>query len=214
MSTMTLPSLNGQDMRVPPPRGADAVPVLTGKHVRLRAVTQGDYPFLVDLQTAPENLIRWRFRGTTLSPEQIVQSLWQGVLAQFLIVRVDTGEPVGLVVCYNPEFRHGYAYLAMIIAPKYEMSGWALEADAIFLNYLFETFGFRKVYLEVIEFNYHKLASGAGSLFHVEGCLKDHEYHLGHRWHLYTLAIYRDEWHDTLVRFEPVLVSLPDRVKE
>jgi RimJ/RimL family protein N-acetyltransferase len=134
------------------------------------------------------------------------------VLAQFLIVRADTGEPIGLVVCYNPEFRHGYAYLAMIIVPKYEMSGWALEADAIFLNYLFETFGFRKIYLEVIEFNYQRLASGAGSLFHVEGCLKDHEYHLGHRWHLYTLAIYRDEWQDTLAQFEPELATLPDRV--
>jgi RimJ/RimL family protein N-acetyltransferase len=213
VTATTLRSLDGQAITVPPPRGADAVPVLAGKHVRLRAVTQADYPFLVDLQTAPENLIRWRFRGSTLSPEQIVQSLWQGVLAQFLIVRADTGESVGLVVCYNPEFRHGYAYLAMIIAPKYEMSGWALEADAIFLNYLFETFGFRKVYLEVIEFNYHRLASGAGSLFHVEGCLKDHEYHLGHRWHLYTLAIYRDEWHDTLARLDPELADLPDRVR-
>ena len=200
-------------MTLPSPRGAEAVPVLSGKHVRLRAVGQADYPFLVDLQTAPENLIRWRYRGITLSPEQIIQSLWQGVLAQFLIVRADTGEPVGLVVCYNPEFRHGYAYLAMIIAPKYEMSGWTLEANAIFLTYLFETFGFRKIYLEVIEFNYQRLASGAGSLFHVEACLKDHEYHLGHRWHVYTLAIYRDEWHDTLARFEPELASLPDRVR-
>src|SRR5262249_49646307 len=87
----------------PPPRSADTQPILDGKYIRLRAVNQGDYAYLVDLQTVPENMIRWRFRGTTPSPEQIVQSLWQGVLAQFLILRVGTDEPVGLVVCYNPE---------------------------------------------------------------------------------------------------------------
>src|SRR5262249_2336254 len=97
-----------QAIDLPPPRGVDAVPVLTGRHVRPRAVQQGDYPFLVELQSAPETLIRWRYRGATLSPEQIIQSLWQGVLAQFLVVRADTAQPVGLVVCYNPEFRHSY----------------------------------------------------------------------------------------------------------
>ncbi len=201
------------DLAVPPPRGADAVPVLTGNHVRLRAVQQSDYEFLVDLQTAPENLIRWRYRGTTPGPEAILQGLWQGVLAQFLVVRVETDEPIGLVICYNPEFRHGYAYLAMIVTPHYEMSGWTFEANALLLNYLFETFGFDKIYFEMLEFNYEKLASGAGSIFHVEGCLRDHEYHLGRRWHLYTLAIYRDEWNDTLARLAPELAVPRDRVK-
>src|SRR5262245_53768634 len=119
-------------LAVPEPRGANAVPALTGNHVRLRPVEQGDYAFLVELHTAPENLIRWRYRGVTPSPEQIIQGLWQGVLAQFLILRVETGEPVGLVVGYNPEFRHSYAYLATIVTPCYEMSGWILEANALF----------------------------------------------------------------------------------
>lgn len=196
-------------LAVPPPRGGDAVPVLEGNHVRLRPVHTGDYAFLVDLQTAPENLIRWRYRGTTPSPQQVLESLWQGVLAQFLIVRADTNEPVGLVVGYNPEFRHGYIYLAMIVAPEHELSGWTFEANALFITYLFETFPFEKIYLEVIEFNYRKLASGAGTLFHVEGCLRDHEYHLGRRWHLYTLAIYRSEWPQILQRVAPDLAGHP-----
>jgi RimJ/RimL family protein N-acetyltransferase len=200
-------------MEAPAPRGADAVPVLEGRHVRLRPVDAGDYPFLVALQTAPENLIRWRYRGTTPSPEQILQSLWQGVLAQFLVVRADTDKPVGLVVGYNPEFRHGYIYLAMIVTPHCERTGWAFEADALFITYLFETFAFEKIYLEVIEFNYRKLASGAGTLFHVEGCLMNHEYHLGRRWHLYTLAIYRHEWPHILERVAPQLAAHPDRLQ-
>jgi RimJ/RimL family protein N-acetyltransferase len=198
---------------IPAPRGADAVPVLEGRHVRLKPVDAGDYPFLIALQTNPENLIRWRYRGTTPSPEQILQTLWQGVLAQFLIVRADTDKPVGLVVGYNPEFRHGYIYLAMIVTPACERGGWAFEADALFITYLFETFAFEKIYLEVIEFNYRKLASGAGTLFHVEGCLMNHEYHLGRRWHLYTLAIYRHEWPHILERVAPALDAHPERVR-
>jgi len=198
---------------VPAPRGADAVPVLKGRHVQLRPVNGGDYPFLVALQTDPENLIRWRYRGTTPSPEQIIQTLWQGVLAQFLIVRADTYEPVGLVVGYNAEFRHNYIYLAMIVTPHCELRGWTFEANALFITYLFETFAFQKIYLDVIEFNYRKLASGAGTLFHVEGCLIDHEYHLGRRWHLYTLAIYRHEWPQILERVTPHLATHPERLR-
>src|SRR5262249_33546486 len=95
--------------------------------------------------------------------------------------------------------------------PCYEMSGWILEANALFLSYLFETFGFHKIYFEMIEFNYHKLASGAGTIFHVEGCFADHEHHLGRRWNLYTLAIYREEWSNTLARLAPHLADRPDR---
>jgi hypothetical protein len=99
----------------------------------------------------------------------------------------------------------------MIVAPEHEMTGWSFEATALFISNLFETFGFYKLYFEMIEFNYRTLASGAGSLFHVAGCLQHHEQHLGQRWHLYTLAIYRDEWHDTLARVAPDLADLPER---
>jgi len=191
----------------PAPRGVDAVPALRGRYVALRAVTTADYEFLLKLQTAPENMIRWRYRATTPSPELLVQSLWQGVLAQFLVTRIDTGEPIGLVVAYNPEFRHGYVSLAAIFEPAYENAGWTLEATAVLLAFLFESFPFRKVYLEVIEFNYERLASGAESIFHVEGCQRDHEFHFGRYWHQYVLAIYRDEFADLLARVAPELAA-------
>jgi len=191
----------------PAPRGVDAVPALRGKYVALRAVTSADYEFLLRLQTAPENMIRWRYRGTTPSPEMLLQSLWQGVLAQFLVTRIDTDEPIGLVVAYNPEFRHGYASLAAIFEPTYEKAGWTLEATAVLLAYLFESFPFRKVYLEVIEFNYDRLASGAESIFHVEACLREHEFHFGRYWHQYVLAIYRDEFAGVLARVAPDIAA-------
>jgi RimJ/RimL family protein N-acetyltransferase len=194
-------------MVVPSPRAADAVPRLEGRHARLRAVTAADYPYLMELQTAPEQLIRWRYRGRTFSPEQMQQSLWQSVLTQYLVVREDNGEPSGLVVAYNPDHRHQYAWLAMIVPPDNELAGWTFEAMALFISHLFETFGFHKLYLEMIEFNYERVASGAGTLFHVEGCLRDHELHFGRRWHQYLLAIYADEWTTTIAKIAPWLVG-------
>jgi hypothetical protein len=43
--------------------------------------------------------------------------------------------------------------------------------------------------------------------------LHHHEQHLGNRWHLYTLTIYHDEWHDTLARLAPDLADTPDRIE-
>lgn len=200
-------------MEIPEPRGADAVPDLIGRHVRLRQITGDDYPFLLELQTRPENMVRWRFRGTTPAPEQLLASLWQGVLAQFLVVRVDNGQPVGLVVAYDADLRHRHVHLAMVIAPEHERTGWTLEALVLFINYLFETFAFRKIYFDMVEFNYQRVASGAGRLFHVEGCFRDHELHLGRLWHLYVLAIYADEWSDAIKDIAPHLAAPRERVR-
>jgi RimJ/RimL family protein N-acetyltransferase len=179
---------------IPEPRRYDNTPPLRGRHVQLRTIQLEDYGFLYEIATGPETISRWRYRGATPSPEAFSQSLWHGVLAQFVIIRPDSDERVGLVSAYNADFRHRTAHLALILAPQYDRRGWVMEASTLFLAYLFETWDFRKIYYESLEFNYARFASGAGKHFHVEGCLRDHEYHDGRYWHLYMLAVYRDEW--------------------
>lgn len=190
---------------IPKPRRHDGLPPLRARHVQLRPLQLEDYAFLYEIATAPETLTRWRYRGSTPSPDAFVQSLWQGVLTQFLILRPDTGDRVGAISAYNADFRHQIAHMAMIVAPKYERQGWVMESSTLFLAYLFETWSFRKVYYESLEFNYARFASGAGKHFHVEGCLRDHEFHDGRYWHLYVLAVYRDEWQKLA---EPVLARI------
>jgi RimJ/RimL family protein N-acetyltransferase len=198
---------------IPAPRAHDVAARLRGRRVALRPLTAQDYDFVYSISTAPENLVRWRFRGSTPSPEAFIQSLWQGVMAQFMITRPDDGAPVGLIYCYNTDPRSQTTHIAIIIAPEYERQGWVMDAFTLFIGYLFETWNLRKVYYETIEFNYAQFASGAGSHFHVEGCFKDHEFHAGQYWHIYTLAFYREEWLTMSDRTLAYVLGTPPSVK-
>lgn len=165
-----------------------------GRHLRLRPVTPMDYDFLYRTSMREEINWRWRHRGATPSLDQFVQSLWQGVMAAFLIEQKSTGRPMGLIFTYSPNFQHGFTYLGMLLAPEYKRAAWSMEAGALFLHYVFTTWNFRKVYMETLEFNFAQFRSGAGKYFDVEGCLRQHEYYQGRYWDYYLLAIYRDVW--------------------
>jgi RimJ/RimL family protein N-acetyltransferase len=195
------------EIDVPAPRSYDTVARLRGRRVELRPVTIPDYEFLYNISLAPDNLVGWRYRGTTPSPEALVQSLWQNVLAQFMIVRPTDRSRVGLISAYNADLHNLTTRVALIVAPEYEQQGWVMDAVALFLGYLFETWNLRKVYYETIEFNYARFASGLNTRFHVEGCLKHHTFHAGQYWHVYTLAVYREEWAKRAERVLPYVLG-------
>lgn len=178
----------------PPPRPTETAPHLDGRNVSLRAVRPTDYDYLYALSLAPDNIWTWRQRGSTPGPDVFRQSLWQGVLAQFMIVKRPDGPPVGLVSAYAADFRNDIVYLAIVVDPAAKRTVWALEGAALLLTYLFTTWSFRKVYMETLEFNYGAFASGAGTIFSVEGCLLEYEYHDGKYWHKYIMSISRSQW--------------------
>jgi RimJ/RimL family protein N-acetyltransferase len=205
---------------VPAPRDVPDPPLLIGRRVALVPITPGDYEFLYRLSVQDENLFMWRLRGATLNPESFAQFLWQGVLTQFKIVARTKGEPIGLIFAYNADFRNQIVYLAMVVDPRVQGSGWVLEASTVFITYLFGSFPFRKIYLETLEFNYRHFRSGEGRIFHVEGCLRDYEYYHGQHWHKYLLAVERRGWDETASRFgvtsgvesEPARADVASRV--
>jgi hypothetical protein len=62
------------------------------------------------------------------------------------------------------------------------------------VRHLFRTFPLNKIYMEVPGFNWPQVQSGQGSLFHVEGVLRDHEYYAGRHWDKYVCALYPDDF--------------------
>ena len=169
-------------------------PPQEGRLIRLVILEPRHYDALYTISTSAETGFRWRHRGTTPSPERFVQSLWDGVLAQFVVERRDTGAVVGLVVAYDANPRHRYVSLALAATAEEIGHGRMMEAGALFVNWLFTMWDYHKIYAESIEFNYQSFASGAGKLFQIEGRLKEHEFYGGRRWDLLQLAIYRRDW--------------------
>lgn len=166
---------------------------LTGTSILLRPVRSSDYDFLLDLHTTGRPLVEYRFRGFTPSPDQFLRTLWEGVVAQFTVTTLG-GAPVGLVTAYSADFRNGHARLAGALLPNVPPA-FSAEAFSLFVDYVFRVFDFRKLYGEVLEFNFAQFESGLSSeSFEIEGRLKEHEYHDGKYWDLVYISLFRDDW--------------------
>lgn len=182
-------------------------PRTRGKRVTLRPATPADYDYLAHLSSTPSMTFRWRTRGHTPSPEDFQSMLWSGVLCQFIIERTADGEPMGLITAYNADLRNGTCYLAMIVQDRPGASLGSLDALALFLNYLFVNWNFRKVYAETSELSSWTFAGGAGRYYRVEGTLPEHEYYDGRYWDCYVLAFWRRDWDLLLAQLLPGMLA-------
>lgn len=169
-------------------------PPVSGRKVFLRLVMPGDYDLIRMVESSGENQVLYRHKGTTPSPEEFVARLWAGVLAQFMVCEKSTGQPVGVVAAYGADFRNGHVQLASIVFPDQIGAGWPLEGTELFIDYLFETFDFRKLYGETSSVIMRSFPSAMVDVGREEGRLVAHEYVKGELVDKVIVAIYRDDW--------------------
>ena len=178
------------------------MPVMATRRVRLRQIGEGDQHFLFDLMTSPLVGGRVRFGGATPSPERVAASLWESVLAQFLIEGVTSGDRLGLVAITSPNLRDGFAYLSALGAESAIDSGLVVEGVLLGFHYAFSTWPFRKLYMEVTDDSYRAFRSGLGRYFSEEARLREHVFWNGRFTDVAILAIYRETWQ----RLAPIML--------
>jgi RimJ/RimL family protein N-acetyltransferase len=166
-------------------------PALEGRFIKLRPVVFSDSEFLYSLMTSNDLLIRGRLGGSSLRPDGFGDFLWNGVLVQFLAV-AERG-PVGLVSVYNADHLHQFAYLASYFRPDAWSKGWPFEAIALIVRHTFNCWPFRKLLLEMLSYNYERVASGVGRVFEIEAHMRNHRFVGGSYYDEYTLALWRDQ---------------------
>ena len=163
--------------------------------VRLRPVISADYDHIYRWSTDPANAWRWRYRGGTPSPDTVVRQLWDGVIAQFCVVPIDRDQPVGLVGLYNANHVSGYCYLYAISAPELVGTGATLHGVAQLIDYAFQTFRLRKIYMESTESSLSSYSSALKiGLITEEGRLADHEWNGESFDDMVFLSISSDRW--------------------
>jgi|GEM_PF-1352525 len=162
--------------------------------VRLRPVNPSDYSFLYELSVSPETGWSWRYRDQQPSYETFLRSLSTEVFAQYMIMRVESNERLGLAVCYRANFRNSHAFLALQGVPTAWGRGLLIEGANLFIDGLFDNYEFRKLYAECPEFNVASFRSGLGDGFVEEGVLREHERYRGRWWDLHYFALYRSTW--------------------
>ena len=121
--------------------------------------------------------------------------MFSGVKTQFAIEETDTGELVGLVVAYDedPTCEHCFIGFQRAAGPSVAPGGM-VEGMALFLEFLFESFPYRRVILDVPEYNLPLLGSSLESLVSLEGRISDFHFHGGRRWDRCFMSIWRDAW--------------------
>ena len=169
-------------------------PLLIGPKVSLEAVTPSHYSFVHRLAVAPETGFRWRFRGSTPSPEEFSHLIWNQVTAQYVIVTLLTGRPSGVVTAYGSNHRDGWTYVALCSEPEILGTGTAFEGLSLFLEYLFTIWDFHKIYFEIPEYNLEFVANSVAVYAVQEGSLSDHLYYSGRYWSMAIFSMTRERW--------------------
>jgi RimJ/RimL family protein N-acetyltransferase len=176
------------------PRTSDSALSMCSRRVRLRPLMKRDSEFVYQLMISQRSGGRVRFGGATPSPEKVAGSLWESVLAQFLIEGCSSGEPLGLVAITSPNFRDGFAYLSALGTDTAQGHGMIAEGAFLAFHYAFMTWPFRKIYMEASEESYTAFYSGLDRFFTEEGRLKQHTFWNGRYMDLAILAVYRQTW--------------------
>lgn len=185
---------------------------MSSRRVSLRPIGEQDRRFIYELMVAPEAGGRVRFGGATPSPEKVAATLWDSVLAQFIVESRGSGQSLGLVAITSPDFRNGFAYVAALTRPEAQGSGLVAEAALLIFNYGFRTWPLRKLYMEASEDSLRAFGSGVNGLFREEGRLVDHVFWNGRYVDMVILAVYRETWSRLAPRMTPLLtLEAPER---
>ena len=170
------------------------LPMMSSRRLRLRVIVEQDRRFLYELMSSPAAGGRVRFGGGTPSPEKVLASMWESVLAQFVMEGVSSNEPIGLVAITSANFRDGFAYVSALGIPEAQGSGLVAEGVFLGVHYAFSTWPLRKIYLEATEDSFQAFSSGHGKLFREEGRLREHAWSNGAYIDLVYMGILRSEW--------------------
>ena len=112
---------------------------------------------------------RFRFGGTSIAPPARTAAVWDGVLCHLVAVGVDSRGGSGSSRS-RPQICAMQRRTSSAISDEEVLgSGLMVEAVALAIDYAFETWPWRKLYLEVPEYNLESFRSGLDRYFVREG---------------------------------------------
>lgn len=178
----------------------DPSPAADAARVRLRPLDEADFPSLYESSTSVERGYRWRYRGSTPGYPEFVAQLFDGVLAQFMVVGADD-HPFGMVTAYNAHFENQSVYIGFLRVSNRKGAGEVLEGMLLFIEFLFDRWNFKKLYADVPEFNATGMFDLSSRAVRLEGRLVDHVYLHGRWWDQLIVALWREDWTSEAVRW-------------
>lgn len=156
---------------------------LESRRVRLVPVAPAHMNYLYGLATSEGVGSRWVFGGMVPTPQEFQRRFLHGIFAQFVPVLRRTDRPFGHLVAYQADLANGHVYIGGVTEGRLHRTGYPIEAFMIFLRHLFLSWNFRKVYMDLPEFNRSQMfAGGLVDAVQEEARLRDFSYHDGEWW--------------------------------
>lgn len=176
--------------------------------VLLRPPDFPDYVALRRLELVGPMAATWRFRGTTPSPEEYPSALWAGVVAQHLVVRKPDELPVGIWLCYGGDTRNGHASIAGAKFDPSDRNPHFVEGGILFVDIIFRSWPFRKLYVEVPGYSLPQFSGSAGWLLTEEAVLKERYFHADRYWDEHIFSLSRERWSEIAPRARSIASRL------
>jgi RimJ/RimL family protein N-acetyltransferase len=191
-----------------PERGPVRSPARAGRHVAIRPVVPGDHQWLYELATMTDRGAHWRLQGTVPPFDEFVALLYRQCRATFALERLVDHAAFGLCQLFDFDSFSRTAQLTAMIAKDFERKAWPMEGIFLFLDYAFECYSLRKIYLESFEEEAQQYRSAVGKLLTLEGRLTEHRLVYGRYVDLYIFSLRREDFAAVRDRFLPVVEPL------
>lgn len=174
----------------------ESLHIFEGHRSGLRPVSRADlhtfYQWKEDLEAlgliVPE--------GGAVTYEEFAQMMG-GLLKQTitLLALGPDGEPIGFVQAFNINDADGWCCFMAYFTPESQRQLAGAKASIAFFDYLFRTCNFRKIYMDIQEFNSGFLGAAVGlGGFVEEGRFREHTWHEGRYWDMVRLTLNREAW--------------------
>lgn len=181
-------------------------PNLKGNNINLRSITPDDYKFLFEWHINTQNLHLWFVdRQIKLFEEfldEFRRKFGRFFHTLFIIQCTESNKPLGMVYFYNANFVDKIVYICIYLDPQFTAQGTGRTAGYLACEYFFKTYGVRKIYAEVFEYNQPSLKIATRNGFMEEAQLKEYRWFDDRYWNLHILSLSYEDFKKLPVPFE------------
>lgn len=172
--------------------------MIEGKRVRLVPVETRHYDLVYRWACAED--IPWPWQGRPPSPEAFQETIWLGVLCQFVVEVSSDGRPIGFTSAYGANFHHQHCYVRLGFADSFQGRGWPMEAGHLMMKHLFDSYNFRKIYGEASTESMARIGLPEGTSCQVEGVFREHLFRSDGFQDSIVVAMHRADWEASMPR--------------
>ncbi len=173
--------------------------MFSSERINLRPQKKEDAEYIAKYQQDPDVLDNY-FGWYTIPPlKEFIEHWYEHITddkeGYGFVIENKQGEFLGSCHSNDINMKNGTTYIAIFIGhPDYRSKGYGTEAMKLFLNFLFNEVGLRKVKLNVFGFNKRAIRCYEKSGFKVEGTNKKELYRFGEYQDEYAMCITRDDF--------------------